>query len=328
MMKMPYELIVSKIKEKSGISEADISRRVDEKLRQLSGLVSREGAAHIIANELGIKLFDAVTGRLQIKNILSGMRNVETAGRVMQIFEAKEFQTKDGRQGKVGSFVLGDETGTTRVVLWGEQSETLGKIKADDIVQVKGAYVKERNNGIEIHINERSEISINPEGLSVGEVKQAGAERKRLNAISEQDDLVEVVGTIVQVFEPRFFEVCPECNRRARPEGEQFMCSEHGKVNPAYSYVMNIFFDDSTDNVRVVFFRNQALRLLNKEHEAFMNFKDNPADFEQVKTDLLGETIKVVAKVRKNEMFERLELIAQRVEKANPEEELAKLEAK
>ena len=105
MIKLPFEDIVIKIKEKAGISEDEINSKVDEKLKQLSGLVSKEGAAHIVANELGVKLFDAVSGKLQIGNILAGMRDVETVGKVQQVFGVNEFQRKDGANGKVCSCV-------------------------------------------------------------------------------------------------------------------------------------------------------------------------------------------------------------------------------
>ena len=58
MMNMPYEVILERIKEKSELSEAEIIQKIDKKLDQLSGLISKEGAAHILANELGIKIFE------------------------------------------------------------------------------------------------------------------------------------------------------------------------------------------------------------------------------------------------------------------------------
>jgi len=119
MIKMPYNDILEKIKEKSGLSEEEIKEKIDTKLKQLSGLISKEGAAHIVANELGVKLFDALGGKLQIKNILAGMRSVEVVGKVLRVFELREFNSK-GRAGKVASFVIGDETGTIRIVMWGD----------------------------------------------------------------------------------------------------------------------------------------------------------------------------------------------------------------
>src|SRR3989338_536063 len=110
MIQIPYEQIVQRIKEKTQLSEAEITKKVEEKLKQLSGLISKEGAAHIIANQMGIALLEKTSGRLQIKNILVGMRDVETIGRVQAVYDVKEFQSQNG-SGKVGSFMLADETG-------------------------------------------------------------------------------------------------------------------------------------------------------------------------------------------------------------------------
>ncbi|MCX6706739.1 MAG: hypothetical protein NT001_01205, partial [Candidatus Woesearchaeota archaeon] len=111
MIKVPYEIVREKIKDGAKISDSELDSRIKAKIDKLSGLISNEGAAHIIANELGIKLFEQASGRLKIKSILVGMRNVEIVGRVQQVFEVREFQTET-RAGKVGSFVIGDETGT------------------------------------------------------------------------------------------------------------------------------------------------------------------------------------------------------------------------
>src|SRR3989338_5585651 len=100
MFKVPFEKIVEAIKEKTQLSDEDINAKIQQKSDQLSGLVSKEGAAHIIANELGVKLFEAPKGTLQIKNILSGMRDVEVLGRVTQIFDLKQFKTPN-REGQV-----------------------------------------------------------------------------------------------------------------------------------------------------------------------------------------------------------------------------------
>ena len=66
--------------------------------------------------------------------------------------------------------------------------------------------------------------------------------------------------------------------------------------------------------------------MLEKNDEQIVEYKDNAASFEDVKTELLGEQFKLLGRVQKNEMFARLEFHAQIVEKASAEEELAKLE--
>ena len=153
MFKIPLNDIINIIKEKSSLSEEEINTKIEQKMKQLSGLISKEGAAHIISNELGIKLYDKYSGKLQIKNILTGMRDVEALGKVQQVFEVREFQSEK-RSGKVGSFVIGDETGTIRVVAWGNQADNLTKLSKDMIVKIKSGYVRENNGRKELHLLE------------------------------------------------------------------------------------------------------------------------------------------------------------------------------
>ncbi len=327
MIKLPFEDIISKIKEKSGLSEEEINSKISQKTKQLSGLISKEGAAHIIANELGIKLFEDFSGKLQIKNVLAGMRSVETTGKVQQIFETREFQVEN-RQGKVASLVIGDETGTIRVVLWGGQTDNLNNIKQNDIIKVMGGYVKENQGRKEIHLNERSNLVINPEGVEIKDIKVESIKRKEIKELAEGDGEVELLGTVVQAFEPRFFEICPECSKRARRgEGENFSCEQHGEVKPNFSYVFNAVLDDGTETIRAVFFRNQMEKLLAMSNEQIIQYKDSPEKFDEVKNNLLGNIIKVAGRVNKNTFFDRLEFISRDVDpKPNSEEELKRLE--
>ena len=321
MIKIPLQQIIETIKKESGLSESDINNKINQKLNQLSGLISKEGAAHIIANELGIKLLEQAQGRLQIKNILAGMRSVETLGKVTQVFEIREFQTNN-RSGKVGSIIIGDETGVIRIVMWGSQSDHINKIKQGDIIKIENAYCRENQGRKEIHMNDRSNIYINPEGETLGEIKTTetvSASRKKISELNEGNN-IELLGTIVQVFEPRFYEVCPECNKRAKQTDSGFECKEHGKIAPAYSAVLNLFLDDGTGNIRAVFFKNQADRLIGKD---MLEFKDEPSKFEKIKMDLLGKIIKIIGRAVKNDMFDRIEFIAQLVfPDPDPEEEM------
>jgi len=330
MIQMPYSEIIAKIKEKTNLSDSDLDSRVKMKLDQLSGLISKEGAAHIIANELGVKIFDKVSGKLKIKDILAGMRDVETLGKVQQVFDVREFNT-NGRQGKVGNFVIGDETDSIRIVCWGNQADNLSKLSQNAVVKIVSGYVRDNQGRKEIHLNDRSKLIINPPGETVGDVKQqtqrATADRKKISELTEGTENTELLGTIVRVFEPKFFEVCPQCGKRARQREESFMCETHGVVTPDFSYVLNFFLDDGSDNIRVVCFRNQAERLLAMNKEQVLKYKNNPSEFEVVKNNLLGNMVRVVGKTTKNAMFDRLEFISQLVfTNPDPHEEIQRLE--
>jgi len=168
MIKVPKDMIISKIKEKTGISDKELNSKIKDKLDQLSGLISEEGALHIIANELGVKVMDDV-GKLQVKNVLSGMRNVEITAKVVKLYEVREF-ARENRKGKVGNFLIGDETGVIRVVAWNDKADLLSKLKEGDVVKILSGYSRENQGKPEIHLGDKTTVDINPDGEKI-EVK-------------------------------------------------------------------------------------------------------------------------------------------------------------
>ena len=86
MIKLSYEQIIEKIRDQTKKPFSEIEILVNKKLEQLSDLISKQGAAHIIANELKVKLFDKIEGRLKIKDLVSGMNSVEVLSKVIKIY--------------------------------------------------------------------------------------------------------------------------------------------------------------------------------------------------------------------------------------------------
>ena len=324
MFKIPLPEIKGMILKSGKISAEDLEKKIKAKINDLSGLISEEGAAHIIANEFGVELVKQ-GDKLKIKEIYSGMRDVSTLGKVVKKFDVREFAKQD-RVGKVCSLLLGDETETIRVVFWNDQVDLLSKVNEGDILEIKHGYVKENNNAKEVHLGDRGELIINPQGQKIDSVRQGPThERKKIKELADGQG-AEVLGTVVQVFDPRFWPVCPRCNKKVLEMGQGFQCTEHGEVTAGLSYVLNLILDDGSGTIRGVFWKNQIHHLLGKEEQEMVVFKDNPSLFESVKTDLLGEQFKVIGSTRRNEMFDRLEFNVNLVEKANPEEEIKRLE--
>jgi ssDNA-binding replication factor A large subunit len=329
MIKLTAEQIIDKIKEKKDISAEEIEARIKEKLEQLAGLVSRDGAAHIVANELGVNAFEEFSsGKVKIEKLLPGMRSVEISGKVIDVYEVREFSTDRG-SGKVGSFLMGDETGLCRITCWHAQTEKMEGLKKDDIVKIGNAYARENNGRVEVHLNDKSEIEVNPPGVTI-EVSATASQarpdavRKKIAELNDKDMNIEILGTIVQVFDPRFFEVCPQCGKRARQREDQFVCEQHNAVTPDYSYLVNAIIDDGTETIRTVFFRQQAEQLIGKPREEILQYREFKDKFDEVKIDLLGQIVKIGGNVKRNEMFDRIEFTARNVEKnPDPEEEIA-----
>ncbi|MBU0459528.1 MAG: hypothetical protein KKH52_02520 [Nanoarchaeota archaeon] len=322
MYKIPLPDLKEKIILSGKISAIDLDTKIKTKINELSGLISEEGAAHIIANELGINLIPKAE-KMKIKELYAGMKDISTVGKITRIFEMREFQKND-RSGKVCSLILGDETGTMRLVLWNDQVDQVKELSENMTILVKSAYVRENNNAKEIHLGQQGELIPNPEGETITNVRESAStfQRKKIQELSDNQENIEIMGTIVQVFDPRFFYTCPRC--RARVNDNQ--CAEHGPVEPETGYVLNLVLDDGSGTIRTVFWKNQIHHLLQKEEADLLTFKDNPPEFESLKTDLLGEQYKLRGRVKKNDMFERVEFSVQFVEKANPEEEIKQLE--
>ncbi len=335
MINIPVSEIIAKIAAEKGLSGTEIRRRIDEKLHQLAGLISEDGAAHIVANELGVELI-ATRGDAKIRDLYAGMRAVTVPGRVTRKFDVRHFDKGD-RKGKVAAFLLGDETGTVRVTLWNNQADLLETFAEGDIVKVKNAYVKENRGFKELHLNQESSLETNPPGVTVGELAREtrpARERKQIKELTGDEENVELLATVVQVYDPRFFDVCPECNKRVAagsqhaPQGVAggAQCPTHGVVSPQTNYVLSAFLDDGTGTIRATFWKQQAQRLTGKEDASFLHYQQNPAGFEEVKQELLGTIIKVVGRCKKNDTFDRVELTANLVfTDVDPEEELARI---
>lgn len=327
MLKIPLNEVKERLLKEARLTPAGLEDKIKDKINELAGLVSEEGAVYIIANELGIQLLEP-EGPLKIKHLAGGMRNIDLLAKVTRKFDVREFQGKDGNPGKVGSFIVGDETGTCKIVLWHKMTEVMGSLKEEDTVRIKSGYARENNGYLEVHLNDKSIITVNPAGETVAEVKKnLSFERKKIESLKENDQNVELFGTVTQVFDPRFFPVCPNCNKKVNKVENDFICNEHQKVEPAYSYVLNIVLDDGTSNIRAVLWRSQMEKLLKKSDAEIALFREQPEAFGEVKNALLGEQIKLVGKVNKNAMFDRLEFFAQLVyTDVKPEEEISRLE--
>ncbi len=325
MFGLSYEDIIEKIVNEKGISREELEEKIEAKIKQLSDLISKEGAAQIVANQLGVRLMENLGDKkLKINEIPKGVGSVNVVGKVVSIFGVREFN-RNGRSGKVCNLVLGDETATIRVVIWDEgliRDFEEGNINEGDILRIRNAYSRVNNGNNELHLGNKAQIEINPEGESIGEVQASVFERpsfevKTIDALSE-GMTAELHGTVVQLFEPRFYLACPECNRKVFNEGAVSKCNTHGEVKPVKRAIVNLFFDDGTNNIRVVCFSDQAEQLFGRKTDEFIELSSEK--FEELKKEVLGKQLVISGRVTKNSLMNRLEFTCNSVKEMNPVE--------
>ncbi len=324
MLGLTYEDICAKIKEVKGFSDQELQLKVKEKIDKLSGLISKEGAVHIIANECGINLADELRRRgVKINRVMAGMRSVNLLGKVLRVYEVRSF-SKQGKEGKVGSFLIGDETGTIRVVLWDTEHLKYmeqGQLQEGTTIKISNAMARQNQNFLELHLGTMGQLILNPPGETVIVLERPSPtgpslQRKKIHALQEGDTNVQLFGTVVQVFEPKFYDACPQCNKKVI----QSQCKDHGTVIPKPVPLLNFYFDDGTSNIRAVAFRDQVLHLAKTDEAGFLGVRDNIQLFEPYKSHILGKQLLLTGRVTKNEMFQRMEFSVQHVEDPNPEQ--------
>lgn len=309
MIQGNYENILGKISKASGLEKEEIERRIEAKRARLSGLISKEGAAQIIAAELGIS-FD--NERLKIDELLPGMRKVNVVGKVIGLSPVRTFNKND-KEGKVVNLTIADETSNVKAVLWDiNHIELIEKKKIDEgkVIEILNAAMR----GNELHLGSFSELKLSNEVLDSINTERVVKEKSIIDF--KTPDSVSVRAFIVQVFDPRFFNVCPECKKKV---GEDSSCETHGRVAPEKRAVINIVVDDGTESIRGVLFHDSISGLGLTELE-------NADLLLQQRQNLLGKEMIFYGDIRNNKFFNNAEFIVDEVKEVNIDELIEKLE--
>jgi ssDNA-binding replication factor A large subunit len=294
---MDYERLVEKISESSGMRREEVEKKIDAKRTKLSGLISKDGAAQIVAAELGISFENEIS---KINELENGMRRANVIGKITRVFPVREFN-KNGREGKVVSFFLGDETSNVRVALWDVNHISLieqGKIQERDVVEISGGSIR---NG-EMHLSGFSDIKKSKEkieGVKEEQVLQEG----KFEDVKEGARL-EVRAIIVQSFEPRYFD-------SKKKEGEK-------------GVLLNVVLDDGTETMRAVLFGENIKKLVDVNDEELFSVEK----FNEKRNGLLGEEKIFSGNFRMNNFTNSIEMSVNGVREVKTEELVKELEAK
>lgn len=309
-----YDRIIAKIARSANLEKEEIERRIEAKRAKLSSLITKEGAAQIVAAELGIS-FD--NEKLKVEELLPGMRKVNVVGRVINLFPVRSFKTKTGDESKVANLILADDTSNIKVVLWDTHHISLiedGKIEEGTSVEIINGSMREN----EIHLGSFSEFRVSKETFS-NVITERVVKEKNI-ADFRVGDNTKVRAFVLQSFEPRFFYTCPECRKKVFSSEEGFSCAEHGKVAADKRALMNIVLDDGSETIRAVLF-NEALQSAGLEN------LDNVEELIIKREDLLGKEMIFSGSVKMNKFFNNPELIVDGVEEVNLDNLISRLES-
>ncbi|MBA7499350.1 hypothetical protein ES704_02091 [subsurface metagenome] len=260
---MKTEAYINKIIEDTGLSRTDIQNLVEEKKEELKGLISDEGALFVIAKELGVdvtseskELLNEI--ELNISDIILNMKNIVIVGRIKDIFHVNSFKKSSGETGHVGSFLLHDNTGDIRIVLWDEQVSIFKdeRFEKNEIVKILNGTAKNgRNGGIEIHVGGFSKIDLAPEDVDYKKYPKIKEQFVKIQDINENLGSISTEGKVMNRFPVKDF---------IRKDGQ------NGRVS-------SIILRDSTGKVRITFWNEDIEKIENLEVGDFISLTNlNP----------------------------------------------------
>lgn len=320
--------IITELEKKTKFSRNQLYRMIKEKHEELSGLVSMEGAAHLVARDLGINLLTTEKRALKIKDVVSGMRHINLKVRINRVSEIREFKRKNGKKGRVCNIFLIDGSGEIRLPLWDKQVGMVEekKIKVDDLVEIKNAFAKDNVfGGVELGLPRLSRIEkIQDDGTIPHQViSEPGLKRIELKDLKEGN--YEIKGNLVQVFNVNpLFQTCPKCKAKVDKTEDGYLCPEHGKVEPVNNMVISGIVDDGTANIRSVFFRDQARTITGLDPSVLLNISQEEA-INLIKENALGNEFIMRGRIQRNKIFDAPEIIVNEVENLDIEKESKKL---
>jgi replication factor A1 len=93
---------------------------------------------------------------MKIAEIQRGMSNVSVEGKIIDIGEGREVNTRYGKK-TVADAIVEDETGQIKMSLWENQ---ISSVKIGDKVSVTGAYVTEFRDTMQLNIPRSGKMEV------------------------------------------------------------------------------------------------------------------------------------------------------------------------
>ena len=316
------EKLFDMLVEKSGKSKDELQNLLSEKVNELSGLVSEEGAMYIIANELGVRLDNEKPKKqaetAKISQITEPKTPTSLLCKVLRKYDQVTFSTSSGGEGSVQSVLVGDDTGIIRIVFWNDKTDLLANVQDNDVLRVTNAYTRENNHTqrIEVHFGPYSDLEVNPEGEDVEVVEYRPTIEftdKKITDLTQNDRNVKVKATVTDFDIPRFYLACPECFKKVFQDEDQYKCAEHGNVEAIKVPIVNVIVDDGSGTLNAVAFRDRAEKLTGLSSDEIIELTEDIDKYKQFKDSMIESTVEVGGNSSMNNMTEETQLIINQI---------------
>ncbi|WP_296883608.1 OB-fold nucleic acid binding domain-containing protein [uncultured Methanobrevibacter sp.] len=272
--------------------------------------LSDEQAAAMFIPELST-LEKAIYNPKKIEDLDEDEEDTIIIGRIIEMYDVREFDRDSGESGHVRNIEIADDTGTIRVALWDKDA-----LKERNI----GDGIKLQNPRLALNMDNRLEANVSSattllepseselEALpSIEELMEAIYVSKQIESLLEDDTNISVTGTIREVNTDRVLRKrCPNCNQSVEESIDEYICDNCGHTfdEPDYLLMVPTRIEDDTGDIQVTFFDKLAEELIGMKKEEVISLIEDGYGIEDKLEDLTGLTIEIIADVSFDEFNE------------------------
>ncbi len=298
------EKLVALIKEHKGLSDSEIEGKIEEKIKEYGGLLTRAGAAYSIAKDMGVVVPKLSIPKMKINELSDRLNNVELEAEVINAFPVHTFE-REGKQGKVRNAIIKDEAGQIKLVIWGDKADL--DLNSGDMIEISNAYVK----GSELHVGDRASIELI-------EKKIVKEELTKIIDLKNGDSNKIIRSFVVDAYAPKIIEICNSCGSMVR----ECLCPKCGRTQTRKTAILNVELDDGSAVIRATLYRKLAEDFMGlNATELYVDQKL----FDYKKTQLLGREKMFVGNVKENTYFKANDFIINSFDNVNLENEIERL---
>ena len=265
--------------------------------------LSEEQASALFIPELAT-LEKALYDYKKISDVDEDEEDIILIGRVIELYDLREFERDNGDKGFVRNIEIADDTGTIKVVLWNDDAKKDLEL---------GMPIKLQNPRISLDMDNRLEATVGRtttlldpsekelENLpTYDELKEAIYVSKPIEALLEDDTNVSVTGVIKEIYSDRVLrKKCPNCRANVEEAIDEYICENCGHTfdEPYYLFMIPTRIEDDTGEIQATFFDNLAEDLIGMKKEEVISLIEDGYGIEDKIQDLVGLTVEIIANV-------------------------------
>jgi replication factor A1 len=200
--------LIEKIISSSGKSKREVEQLIKAKKSKLSGLLTDDGAAFMVARELGIELATQQEMHMvSIGQLQDGMQNVDLLVRAMHVFSPKSFE-RNGTKGTLCNMIIADDSGETRLTLWHNDVRKMQEagVQKGSVLLLHNCYVKSFNNKPQLNLSYNGSMVVEPKNVDCRNLPNAEERQSKLSELRAEMNEVATIVRVLRLFPVTEFE--------------------------------------------------------------------------------------------------------------------------